>query len=164
MKNLALTLATAAAFSLCISTAEAQRVRGAYENAAGGVTAGGAHDVRGPWGGRAVGEGGVVTNGDGAGIGGSRGCAGGAAGGAGCRAGVTTRDEDGNVYHSDSGYARGAFGNTASTNGSFTRDEDGDLNGERNSELNVGDRTYTAETTYDSDDGFNRDVSCSGNC
>ncbi len=150
------------AFVAFPTAADAQRVRGAYENAAGGVTAGGAHDVRGPWGGRAVGEGGVVTNGDGAGVGGSRGCATGAAGGRGCRAGATTRDEDGNVVHNSSGYAQGAFGNTASTSGGFTRDEDGDLNGERNSEFNVGDRTYSVDTTYDNDDGFDRDVQCSG--
>jgi hypothetical protein len=164
MSKLALTLTAAALFALGASVANADGVRRARDNAAGGITAGGAHDASGPFGGRTVGEGGVVTNGDGAGIGGSRGCASGGGGGWGCRAGVTTRDEDGNVYHSDSGYAQGAFGNTASTNGSFTRDEDGKLNGERNSEFNIVDRTYSAETTFDSDDGFDRDVTCSGDC
>lgn len=158
-------LATAvAAFTLCsFNAAYADGVRrNAYENAAGGVTAGGQRAVRGPWGGSTVGEGGVVTNGDGAGIGGSRGCAEGAAGGYGCRRGVTARDEDGNLVHGDSGYAEGPLGNSASTVGGFTRDEDGDIAGARNSEVTVGNRTYSADTTYTSGDGFDRDVSCSG--
>lgn len=151
------------AFCAFTGAADAQRVRGnAFENAAGGIAAGQRRDVNGPLGGRAVSEGGVVTNGDGAGIGGSRGCATGAAGGAGCRAGVTVRDEDGNLAHASSGYAEGPLGGTASTYGGFTRDEDGDINGERNTEFNIGDRTYSAETTFDSDDGFDRDWDCSG--
>jgi len=157
---------TAAALTLSsINAAYADGVRrNAHENAAGGVTAGGQRAVSGPWGGRAAGEGGVLTNGDGVGIGGSRGCAEGAGGGWGCRRGITARDEDGNVVHADSGYAEGPLGNTASTSGGWTRDEDGDISGDRNSEVTIGDRTYSAESTYDSDDGFDRDVSCSGDC
>jgi hypothetical protein len=155
-------IVAAVVLSCGATAAHAQRVRGAYENAAGGVTAGGAQDVRGPFGGRAVGEGGVVTDGDGSGIAGSRGCARTGAGGRGCGARGTTWDEDGNVRHEQSGYAQGAFGNTASTQGSFERDEDGDWSGSRNSEVNVGDRTYSADTSFSSEDGWDRDVDCSG--
>lgn len=144
------------------SVAEAQRIRGARENIAGGITAGGAHDVSGPFGGRAVGEGGVVTNGDGNGVAGSRGCGRTGAGGRGCRAGATSWDEDGNFQHEGSAYAEGPFGGRANTQGSFSRDEDGDWSGQRNSEVEVSDRTYSAETTFDSDDGWDRDVTCSG--
>ena len=161
MRKQALAAAAIALVSFT-SVAEAQRVRGARENAAGGVTAGGAHDVRGPFGGRSVGEGGIVTDGDGYGVAGSRGCARTGAGGRGCRAGATTWDEDGNVRHEDSGYAQGALGNTASTHGSFERDEDGDWSGNRESEVNVGDRSYSVDTTFNSDDGWDRDVDCSG--
>lgn len=148
---------------LTLSGVAQAQVRGnAWENAAGGVTAGGQHDVRGPWGGRSVGEGGVVTNGDGAGIGGSRGCAEGAAGGRGCRRGATVRGEDGQLAHYSEGYAQGPLGNTASSVGGFTRDDDGNVNGDRTTEVNIGDRTYTADTSYNSDDGFDRDVTCSG--
>jgi hypothetical protein len=162
MRKRALILGLTAVFALNATAAEAQRIRGARENAAGGVTAGAAHDVSGPFGGRSVGEGGVVTDGDGSGVAGSRGCARTGAGGRGCRAGATTWDEDGNVRHEDSGYAQGAFGNTASTQGSFERNEDGDWSGHRESEVNVGDRTYSADTSFDSDDGWDRDVNCSG--
>jgi hypothetical protein len=158
----ALAITLASLIALNATGADAQRVRGARENAAGGVTAGGAHDVRGPWGGRAVGEGGVVTDGDGNGVAGSRGCARTGAGGYGCGAGATTWDEDGNVRHESSGYAQGAFGNTASTEGSFERDEDGDWTGNRESEVNVGDRSYSVDTSFDSDDGWDRNVDCSG--
>lgn len=144
------------------TSAQAQRVRAARENIAGGVTAGGAHDVRGPYGGRAVGEGGAVSDGDGNGVAGSRGCARTAAGGRGCGAGATSRDENGNVYHEQSGYARGAFGNTASTQGSFERDDDGDLSGQRESEVNLANRSYSIDTTYGSNSGWDRDVDCSG--
>jgi hypothetical protein len=165
MRNFILAVATAALTMSNIGVASADGVRrNAYENAAGGVTAGGQRAVSGPWGGRAAGEGGVITNGDGAGIGGSRDCAEGAGGGWGCRRGVTARDEDGNVVHRDSGYAEGPLGNTASTNGGWTRDEGGNIAGDRSSEVTIGDRTYSAEATYDSDDGFDRDVSCSGDC
>jgi hypothetical protein len=157
-----LAAAAAALFALNITAAEAQRVRGARENAAGGVTAGGAHDVRGPLGGRAVGEGGVVTDGDGNGVAGSRGCARTGAGGYGCGAGATSWDEDGAVQHQQSGYVRGRWGGEASTEGSFSRDEDGDWSGQRNSEAEIGDRTYSVDTTFDSDDGWDRDVDCSG--
>jgi hypothetical protein len=160
---LAITAAALTLSSVNIAYADGAR-RNAYENAAGGVTAGGQRAVSGPWGGRAAGEGGVITNGRGAGIGGSRGCAEGAAGGWGCRRGVTARDEDGKFVHRDSGYAEGPLGNTASTSGSWTRDEDGDVIGDRSSEATIGDRTYSAESSYDSDDGFDRDVTCSGDC
>jgi hypothetical protein len=96
MKKFAI-LASTLALATFSATADAQVRRGGFENAAGGVTAGGQHDVRGPWGGRAVGEGGVVTNGSGDGVGGSRDCAEDAAGGRGCRRGTTTWDDDGNV-------------------------------------------------------------------
>jgi hypothetical protein len=165
MKKIALAAVTATLILSSIGPANADGIRrNAYENAAGGVTAGGQRAVSGPWGGHAASDGGVVTNGDGAGIGGSRGCAEGASGGWGCRRGVTARDEDGNIVHADSGYAEGPLGNTASTNGGWTRDEDGNINGDRNSEVTIGDRTYSAESTYDSDDGFDRDVNCSGDC
>jgi len=163
MKKLVLAVAAAALTLSSVNAAYADGVRrNAYENAAGGITAGGPRAVSGPWGGRAAGEGGVVTNGDGAGIGASRGCAEGAAGGWGCRRGVTARDENGNLVHADSGYAEGPLGNSVSTIGGWTRDEDGDIAGARNSEVTIGDRTYSAESTYTSGDGFERDVSCSG--
>ena len=157
-----LAIGIAALVALSANTSDAQRIRGSYQNAAGGVTAGAARDVRGPWGGRTVGEGGVVTDGNGNGVAGSRGCARGAAGGTGCGAGATTWDNDGNVHHEDSGYAEGPFGGRANTQGSWDRDEDGDLSGERNSEFEIGDRTYSVDTTYDSDDGWDRDVDCNG--
>jgi hypothetical protein len=144
------------------TSAQAQRVRAARENIAGGVTTGGAHDVRGAYGGRAVGEGGAVTDGNGNGIAGSRGCARTGAGGRGCGQGTTSWDNDGNVNHQQSGYAQGAFGNTASTQGSWERDDDGDINGQRESEINVGNRSYDIDTSYDSDNGWDRDVDCSG--
>lgn len=150
------------AFCALAGTAEAQRVRGARENVAGGVTAGAARDVYGPYGGRTVGEGGVVTDGNGNGVSGSRGCARGAAGGAGCGQGTTSWDNDGNVNHQQSGYARGAWGNTASTNGNISRDEDGDWSGQRDTQVNVGDRSYDIDTSFESGDGFDRDVNCSG--
>lgn len=153
---------TALLIAFTATAAEAQRVRASRENVAGGVTTGGAHDVRGAYGGRAVGEGGAVTNGDGSGASGSRGCARTGAGGRGCGAGATSWDENGNVYHEQSGYAQGAFGNTASTQGSFERDSDGDLSGQRESEVNVGNRNYSIDTTYDSGSGWDRDVDCSG--
>lgn len=162
MSKHAFAIVAAVVLSFSATAANAQRVRGAYENAAGGVTAGAAQDVRGPFGGRAVGEAGVVTDGDGSGVAGSRGCARSGAEGRGCGARATTWDEDGNVHHDQSGYAQGAWGNTASTQGSFDRDEDGDWTGNRESEVNVGDRTYTANSSFDSDDGWDRDVECSG--
>lgn len=150
------------AIFICAAAADAQIVRRAGENAAGGVTVAGAHDVRGPYRGRSAGEGGVVTNGDGAGAGGSRGCSRGAAGARGCRSGATVRDEDGDVRHQHDAYARGAYGGSASSHGTFERDGDGGASGSRNTDVHVGDRTYSAETTFDSEDGFDRDVSCSG--
>lgn len=161
MRKIVLALSAAALVAVSATAVDAQIVRGARENVAGGVTAGGAHDVRGPFGGRAVGEGGVVTNGDGAGVAASRGCGRTPAGGRGCGAGSTVRNEDGGVSHEHSAYGQGAFGNTASTQGSLERDDDGDWSGERNSEVNVGDRTYSVDTTFDSDDGWDRDVACS---
>jgi hypothetical protein len=139
--------------------ADAQIVRGWRENAAGGVNAVAAHDVYGPYGSRSVGQAGVVTNGDGAGVGGSRGCSRGVYGGEGCRAGATSRNEDGDFYHESGAAGVGAFGNSAGTYGSFER-EDGYGSGQRDSELNVGDRTYNATTTFNTDDGFDRDVTC----
>jgi hypothetical protein len=162
MRKSALALSAIALFAFNATTANAQRVRGGFENAAGGVTAGGAHDARGPFGGRAVGEGGVVTDGNGNGASGSRGCARGGAGGAGCGQGTTSWDNDGNVNHQQSGYARGPLGNTANTNGSFSRDEDGDWNGQRNTEIDAGNRSYDIDTSFDSDNGWDRDVNCSG--
>ena len=130
MKKLVLAVAAAALTLSSVNAAYADGVRrNAYENAAGGITAGGPRAVSGPWGGRAAGEGGVVTNGDGAGIGASRGCAEGAAGGWGCRRGVTARDENGNLVHADSGYAEGPLGNSVSTIGGWTHDEGGDIAG-----------------------------------
>ncbi|WP_395647710.1 hypothetical protein [Terricaulis sp.] len=154
--------ASVAVFCLLAGTAEAQRVRGGFENAAGGVTAGAAEDVRGPFGGRAVGERGLVTDGSGNGASGSRGCARGAAGGVGCGQGTTTWNNDGEIDHQQSGYASGPFGGRASSEGSLSRDDDGDWSGERNSEFEIGGRTYSAETTFDSDDGLERDWDCSG--
>jgi hypothetical protein len=162
MSKRILIMSAAMLVAFAATSAHAQRVRGARENIAGGVTAGGAHDVRGPYGGRTVGEGGAVTDGDGNGVAGSRGCGRTGAGGRGCGAGATTWDEDGNVYHEQSGYAQGAFGNTASMQGSFERDDDGDLSGQRESEVNLANRSYAIDTTYDSDTGWDRDVDCSG--
>jgi hypothetical protein len=150
------------AFCAFASEADAQRVRGGFENVAGGVTAGGAHNARGPWGGRTVGEGGVITDGNGNGVSGSRGCARGAAGGAGCGQGTTSWDNDGNIEHQQSGYARGPNGGYASTDGSFSRNEDGDWNGQRDTQVEIGDRTYDIDTSFNSDDGWDRDVDCSG--
>lgn len=164
MNKHALALSVVALFAFTASTADAQRVRGARENVVGGVNAGAARDVSGPYGGRTVGEGGVVTdgNGNGNGAAGSRGCARTGAGGRGCGSGTTSWDNDGNVNRQHSGYAEGAFGNTASTQGSFDRDENGDLSGQRESELNLANRTYSFDTTYESGSGWDRDVDCSG--
>lgn len=163
MRKFGLAIAVAAFFVLA-GTAEAQRVRGGFTNPAGGVTAGEGHDVRGAFGGRAVGEHGVVTDGDGNGAAGGRGCARGAGGGYGCGQGTTTWNDDGEINHQQSGYATGPFGGRASTEGNVSRDDDGDWSGQRNSEFEVGDRTYSAETTFNSDDGFERDWDCSGDC
>ena len=158
----ALALSAVALLAFTATSADAQRVRAARENVAGGVTAGTAHDIRGPYGGRTVGEAGVVTNDNGVGASGSRGCARTGANGRGCGAGATTWDGDGNVRHEQSGYAQGAFGNTASTQGSFERDDNGDLSGQRESEVNLANRSYSIDTNYDSSNGWNRDVDCSG--
>lgn len=152
------------AIGFCFDVAHGQVVRAARENVAGGITAGGAHDVRGPYGGRSVGEGGVVTNGSGAGVSGQRGCRRGGYGARGCGAGATSWDRDGNVSHSQSGAARGAYGNTASTNGSWDRNSNGDVTGSRNSQAQIGNRTYDVNTTYQSGEGFDRNVTCSGSC
>lgn len=162
MSKHVLALSVVALFAFAATNADAQRVRGARENIVGGVTAGAARDVHGPYGGRTAGEGGVVTDGNGNGAAGSRGCARSGAGDGGCGAGTTSWDNDGNVNHQHSGYAQGAFGNTASTRGSFERDEDGELSGQRESELNIGNRTYSVDTTYDSGHGWDRDVDCTG--
>lgn len=160
MRKLAFAIGVAA-FCVLASPAEAQRVRGGFENAAGGVTAGAAQDVRGPLGGRAVGERGVVTDGDGSGVSGSRGCARGAAGGRGCGQGTTSWTEDGEINHQQSGYATGPFGGRASSEGSFSRDDDGDWSGQRDSQVEIGDRTYSVDTTFDDGD-WDRDFDCSG--
>lgn len=157
----------ASVLAVCMMSAgaaEAQVIRGARENVSGGVTAGGAHDVRGVWGGRAVGEGGVVTNGDGdgAGIGGSRGCASNAIGASGCRRGTTTWDVDGSINHESDAVFEGAFGGYGSGSTSFTRDDDGDISSNRSGEYNFNDRTYSFESTYESGEGVDRSVSCSG--
>lgn len=158
-------LATAVALALPLlapSTAFAQfHNGGAFENAADGVTGGYRRDDRGPRGGRVASEGGVVTDGDGSGVAGSRGCARGHEA-AGCSAGSVAWDEDGNVSGERSGAVAGRYGNSASSYGSFERDEDGDINGSRSSDAYVGDRHYSAETTYESGEGFDRDVTCSG--
>lgn len=161
-KTLLLAAGVALLVAFTATSAEAQRVRGARENIAGGVTAGDAHDLRGPYGGRTAGEGGVVTDGAGNGVAGSRGCARTGAGGHGCGAGGTAWDEDGSVSHEQSGIAQGAFGNTASTEGSFERDEDGDWSGRRESEVNIANRSYSVDTSYDSSSGWERDVECNG--
>lgn len=158
-----------AAIALCLATvsiaaAHADSVRGGRGNIAGGVTTGGAHDVRGPFGGRTFGEGGAVTNGDGAGLSGSRGCARVASGARGCGRGSTSWDGDGNVSHEQNGAARGAFGNTAVSSGSWERDSNGDVSGARDTDVRIGDRTYSAETTFESGSGFDRQVTCSAGC
>jgi hypothetical protein len=155
-------LSIVALFGWQMSAAEAQIVRGAHQNPSGGVTAGGAHDVRGAFGGRTVGEGGVVTNGDGGGIAGSRGCARDGAGARGCRSGATAWDRDGNVAHEGSAVVEGPLGGYGSAEGSFTRDSDGDVSGSRSGEYNVGDRTYSADTSVSSGEGLERNVTCSG--
>lgn len=162
MKKFAMLAGAMALTAFVVVPAEAQVRRGAFENAAGGVTAGGQHDLRGPWGGRSVGEGGVVTDGNGNGVGGSRGCAEGAAGGQGCRRGSTSWDNDGNMYHESGAVFEGPLGADGATYGAMTRDEDGDWNGDRTTTVDVGDRTYTADTTFESGEGFDRDVQCSG--
>lgn len=150
----------AAALILSVApSADAQVVRGWRENAAGGVTAGAAHDTFGP-NGRTVGESGVVSNGDGAGVGGSRGCGRTYAGGEACRAGAFARGEDGELVHESGAVAQGAFGGTASTYGNFARDADGYLSGQRDSDFSIGDRDYSASTTFNSDDGFDHTVTC----
>jgi hypothetical protein len=157
-------LATAVALALPLlapSTAFAQfRNGGAYENAAGGVTGGVRRDDYRP-NGRVVSEGGVVTDGSGNGVAGSRGCARGY-NAAGCGAGSVAWDNDGKVSGERGGAIVGRNGNSASSYGSFERDEDGDINGSRSSDAYIGDRHYSAETTFESGEGFDRDVTCSG--
>lgn len=157
MKKMLITAALIVSVAL---PGHAQAVRGWRENATGGVTAGAAHDTFGRYG-RSVGESGIVTNGDGAAIGGSRGCGRTYAGGEGCRAGGFARGEDGSLAHESGGAVHGAFGGAGSTYGSFTRDADGYASGQRDSELNIGDRTYSASTTFNSNDGVDRTVTCS---
>jgi hypothetical protein len=157
-------LATAVALALPLlapSTACAQLRRGgSYENAAGGITGGVQRDDY-RRNGRVVSEGGVVTGGDGNGIAGSRGCARGYSV-AGCSAGSVAWDNDGNVSGERGGAVVGRNGNSASSYGSFDRDEDGDINGSCSSDAYIGDRHYSAETTFESGEGFDRDVTCSG--
>src|SRR5262245_32989670 len=130
MKKLLISAACIFAAISFVTDAHADRiVRSGFENAAGGVTAGGAHDVRGRYGGRAIGEGGAVTNGDGGGVAGSRGCGRDWAGAQGCRSGATAWDRNGNVAHEGSAVYEGPLGGYGSSSGSFTRDEDGDFNG-----------------------------------
>ncbi|MBI1252237.1 MAG: hypothetical protein GC189_12290 [Alphaproteobacteria bacterium] len=162
MKTILFIAVSTIALAATIDGASARVVRGGYYNAAGGVTAGGAHDVRGAYGGRAVGEGGVVTNGDGGGVAGSRGCGRDAAGGAGCRSGATAWDRNGNVAHEGSAVFEGPLGGYGSASGGWTRDSDGDINGARSGEYTIGDRTYSAETSVESGEGVDRSVSCSG--
>lgn len=142
--------------------AHAERVRAARENIAGGVTAGAAENVTGPRGGRVAREGGVVTNGEGGGVAGARGCGRDWAGAEGCRAGATAWDRNGNVAHESSSVVRGPGGGYGSASGSFTRDADGDLNGSRQGEYHVGDRSYSAQTTVQSGQGVSRSVECEG--
>lgn len=162
MKRGLFTLAVFAAVIVGLGSAEARRVRGARENIAGGVTAGAAEDVSGPFGGRVTREGGVVTNGDGAGLAGSRGCGHDAAGGQGCRRGATAWDGEGNVSHESGMVFDGPLGATGGASGSWNRDENGGINGSRSGELNVGDRTYSAETSVESGEGVQRNVECNG--
>lgn len=157
-------LATAVALALPLlapSTAFAQfRNGGAYENAAGGVTGGVRRDDY-RRNGRVVSEGGVVTDSNGNGVAGSRGCARGY-NATGCSAGSVAWDNDGNVSGERGGAVAGRYGNSASSYGSFDRDEDGDINGSRSSDAYIGDRHYSAETNFESGEGFDRDVTCSG--
>ncbi len=157
MKSIALAASAAVALTVLVpSVAQAQNhARVYYENTA-------ARGFTGPLGGRTRGEGGIVTDGDGNGAAGARGCTSGPNGGAGCSRGGVVFDDDGNVHGQRGGAYVGPNGNSAASYGSFDRDEDGDLKGQRNSEVHVGDRTYSAETTFNSDDGFDRDVHCSG--
>lgn len=163
MKTILIAASLAAALACAgAGVAHAQIRGGAYNNAAGGVTAGQRGDAYGPWGSRAAGERGVVTNGDGDGVAGQRGCARGGGGGVGCSAGSVAWDEGGNVNGERGGAFVGRNGNYGSSYGSFERDENGDINGSRDSEVHVGDRTYSAETTFETGEGFDRDVICSG--
>lgn len=145
-----------------MSAADAQVTRHARENAAGGVSVGATGDVRGPLGGRAVAERGVVTNGDGGGLAGRRGCANGAAGGQGCSSGATVWDRNGNVAHESGAVFEGPLGARGSTYGGFTRDADGNVSGSRNSTVDVGNRSYSAESTFESGEGLERSVTCTG--
>ena len=162
MNIVARIIAAAAAASLLAGAAFAQPGARARENAAGGVSAGAVRDAYGPYGGRVLAEGGVVTNGDGAGFGGSRGCARDAVGSTGCRASSTFWNEDGAFTHESGGVYNGAFGGAGAAYGTLTRDSDGDVYGARNGAFSIGDRTYTAETTFESGEGLSRDVNCSG--
>lgn len=152
--------ATLALTAFSIDSADAGRLRGARQNAAGGVTAGAVHNTQGPNGGRSVGGRGVITDGQGNGAAGSANCASGAAGRA-CRAGYTTRSADGAVTHQSGAAFEGANGGSGSTQGGFTRNADGTYSGGRTtSATGAQGNSYNADTAYDSETGVSRSVSC----
>lgn len=149
----AVALLAVGAFSIPEASAQG-RIRGARVNNAGGVTAGQAYNT-----GQRAGARGVITDGQGNGAAGSASCAAGAAGRA-CRAGVTTRTADGAVNHQSGAVVEGANGGTAATQGGFTRNADGTYSGGRTTSAS-GDRgSYNAETSYDSETGVTRTVTC----
>lgn len=143
-----------------IDAASAERLRGARQNAAGGVTAGSVHNTQGPNGGRSIGRRGLITDGEGNGVARSANCASGGAGRA-CRAGYTTRTADGAVNHQSGAAFEGANGGSGSTQGGFSRNADGTYSGDRStSATGAQGNSYNADTTYDSETGVSRSVSC----
>ena len=161
MKIQALVAASILALStFVIDDAAAQgRVRVTRQNGEGGVThVTGANRV-GPNGGQSVGARGVVTDGEGNGAAASGRCARGVQGEA-CRAGNTTRTADGAVTHESGGAFQGANGASGSTQGGFTRNADGTYSGGRTTSATGANGAYDAETTYDSENGVNRTVTC----
>jgi len=136
-----------------IPDADAQRARGARVTESGGVAAGTVHNN-----GRRAGARGVITDGQGNAAAGGVSCAAGAAGRA-CRAGATTVTEDGTVQHQSGAVAAGANGRVV-TQGGFTRNPDGTTTGQRTTTATGEQGTYNAETTYDSETGVTRTVTC----
>jgi hypothetical protein len=155
------TLAMVLASAFAVENASAEgRLHGWRSNAAGGVTAGGVHNVTGPLGGQRAGARGIITDGQGNGAAGGVNCARGAAGQA-CRAGATTWNADGSVNHQSGATVQGANGGSATTQGGFTRNADGAVSGGRNTTATGAQgNTYSGETTYNSADGVSHTATC----
>lgn len=161
MKLLPMLTASLLAFStFTIADANAQgRASVTRQNHAGGVTRGVAHNNTGPNGGQTAGQRSLVTDGEGNGARTGTQCARGAQGEA-CRAGYTTRTADGAINHESGAAFQGVNGASGSTQGAFTRNADGTYAGERSTSASGEQGSYDATTTWNSENGASRSVTC----